>query len=462
MNIFSSKYSFKFGFLIIILYWIYLIFSTTPQVVFDAVGYLESGQILYTKGWSGFFASGPHREPLFPMIISWSLGLQQLTALPYHIFCKIILLFFYALTIAGVYQLMMLMGAQRRTALWACIYLGISPALLNSNLWLWSEAASYPWVIGIVLLSIKLWQSINECHPTPKVMRCAFFTAVAFFLLTMVKSMAAIIFVIYILPFIAMGIHCALKRDAQRLVRIFLGLLMMGGVYFIAIDQYKNLNYRYNGHYAITFQNPGVLFGNTARRLVPLTQDRVLQAVLFVPRLGFCQEFYRGECFFWGMEYSDEITKNTAQKMQELGLNSEERKAFFMSESLRLIQKHPIQEFFMTSLEASKMFFWETKLFFVNYPKWLDQLHCTPLIVVGLSFTWALLSIFGLILGMKQGWRLREVTHGVAFFSTSYFIVCFMACYSLFFVDLRYALSIAPLFVALAFCALERLFRVSR
>ena len=468
MNIFSHKLStngnssklgrgYIFIFFLIFLYWVYLVLTTTPILAYDALGYESAGRFLMEKGWIQYFVTGPNREPLFPLIVSWSMALEQWIGWPYPVFCKIFLLSFYALTIAGVYQLIMMMGARRNTAAWACIYLGISPAILNSTLWMWSEAASYPWVVGIILASVKIWQSVVEAHKTVAVMRSAACLSVMFFMLTMVKAMASVIFMVYLLPFFGVGLYYAFKKDIHRLGRVFLAVLIMAGIYFIAIEEYKNLNYRYNGHYAITFQSPGVLFGNTVRRLTPLTKDRLIQAVLFVPRLGFCQHFYKEDCIFWGCEYSDEITKMTTKKMQDLGFNYQQKQGFFMSESLRLFGKHPFQEFFMSCLEATKMFFWETKLFFVNYPRWLDRLYCTPFIVYGLSFTWSLLSVSGLIFGINRSWRLRKSKEGAAFLFTTSFVLCFMACYSLFFIDLRYALPIAPLFVALSFVWLEKL-----
>lgn len=455
----SEKFdkNFIFVFLFVLVYWIYLILNTDPVIVYDAIGYKNAGRLLMEKGWVHYFSVGLNREPLFSFLISCSMFLEKWTNAPFHIFLKIFLLFFLSLTMAGVYQLVRLMGTSHKIAILAVFYLGISPALINSTLWLWSEAATYPWVIGIVLSSIKIWQGIHECRKTTEVLFSSVCLAVMFFMLTMVKAIAALVFVIYLWPYVGAGIYYIFKRDLRRLGRVLLALLMVAGFYFVMIEEYKNLNFRYNGHYQITFQDSGVLFGNTIRRLLPLNMDRINQALLFTPRLGFCQEFYHGECIFWGCQFSDGITSKVFQEMDALGLNDQEKQAFFMSESLRWIKAHPIQEFFMSCLEASKMFFWETKLFFVNYPAWLHQLHCTPLIVLGLSFTWALLSILGFIFGIRQTWKLRQSSAGVAFLFTTSFIFCFMGVYSLFFIDLRYALPIVPLFVALAFVWLERL-----
>ena len=77
-------------------YWFYLIFSSQMYIVFDAKGYEGLGKMLHEKGWVEFFRTGPHREPLYPLLISVSMHLADIFSCSYEVitkFLQVVLLF---------------------------------------------------------------------------------------------------------------------------------------------------------------------------------------------------------------------------------------------------------------------------------------------------------------------------------------------------------------------------------
>ena len=444
------------------LYWIYLLFATQPVVIYDAAGYLQLGKLLMEQGWTAYFKTGPNREPLFPLLISFSLSFQQWTGVSFSIVVKIILMLFLAATMAGVYRILRMLGVGPMISGWASFYTGASPVLLNSTLWLWSEAAAYPWVVWTIIFTVWIWRGLAEGVRAGVLARLALALAFMFIVLTMVKAVAATVFLFYLAPFYFYLIFSAARLDWFRVRRIGLVLIILAGIFSVAIHFYKSLNERYNGQYLLTDRGDWALYGNTVRRLQPLNKDRFNQAVLSVPRLGLCEKFYGRQCVFWTFVVSDAISNQALQKVNTSGYSSEERHQFFISKSLEWMRQHPFQQMGLMVLEGAKMFFWENKLYFVRYPAWLVTLYSRPALIYTLCFGWAMLSLAGLIHGMIAfgkkifSRQLFGDDAGCLMFTLS-FVFWFIAVYTLFFIDIRYAFPIAPLFVILAFYFIHHL-----
>ncbi|NTV30242.1 MAG: hypothetical protein HGA80_09200, partial [Candidatus Omnitrophica bacterium] len=375
---------------------------------------------------------------------------------PYHIFSKCFLLFLLAVTMLGVYRLTRMLGAGRGLAGLAALYLGISPALLNSTLWMWSEAAAYPWVVWIVVISVNLWRSVLERKAWGDVAGCSLALAVLFFLLTMVKAIAATVMVLFMVPFYLTILYFAFKFQWGRLGRVLLSLGLVLGLMGAAVNGYKWLNWHYNGQYEVTDRGDFALYGNTVRRLQPMNRARVAQALLSVPRLGLCEKYYGQECVFWTYVMSDHIVEQIQVNLDAANMPPAEKAKFFISNAFKLMAQHPFQQTFFMLVESSKMLFWENRLYFVQYPAWLAHLYSRFSLIYTLCFTWALLSLIGVVYALFYivGWffrkdRAQEDKNLAVWLFAFWFIACFSGLYSLFFIDMRYALPIAPLFVAL-------------
>lgn len=446
------------------LYWAYLVFSTQPIVIYDATEYDRFGRLIFEKGWAGYFRAGLNREPLFSFLISRAIEMTKGGTVPYAIHLKFYLLIFLSVAMIGTYQITRLMGAGRNISGLAALYIGISPVILNSTLWLWSEAASYPWVVWIIIFSVKLWRAIREERPWKSVVSTAGGLAGLFVIFTMVKAVAATMLVFYLIPFYIAFLSFAFRRHWRMLGRAAVAVGIILAIMGAAVHGYKSLNQHYNGRYELVNRGDYALYGNTFRRLQPVNRDRVFQALLSVPRLGLCEHFYGNECVFWSYVESDLIFSRARDNLTARGLNAEQISKFFVSNSIELMAGHPVQQAFFMIIEASKMLFWENRLYFVKYPAWLAKVYSQPVLINMLCFGWALLSLAGVLCAILYlfGWlRAKNRVDGEKRFATRlftfWFIACFSGLYSFYFIDIRYAFPIAPLFVALLAVCLGRL-----
>ena len=69
----QEKFLLFFAFLIPLIYWIYLLFSSQMVIQYDSLDYEQLGRILKQDGWLEYFKTGPNREPIYPLLISWAM-----------------------------------------------------------------------------------------------------------------------------------------------------------------------------------------------------------------------------------------------------------------------------------------------------------------------------------------------------------------------------------------------------
>lgn len=432
-------------------YWVYLLLNTQPLLVFDAIGYDGVGRQILDQGLGAYFHQ-LNREPLFPYMISRAMWLERVFGFQYPYFLKAMLLSFLALTLFGIYRLARLLGAGRVWAGIGVLYAGLSPAILNSTLWLWSEAAALPWAVWGVFFTVKSWRSAVGGKDWRKVAVSALSAAVLFIVLLMVKAAVSVVVMIYGFPFlIAGGVFLARREYGRARLLLMAGVIVLG-VFTAAVEGYKTLNFHFNGNYTLTTRFHSALYGNTVRRLEPLTKDRLAQALLSVPRLRLCEKLYAPQaCVFWSFQTSDWISAQADEYCSSRKLSAEERRTFLVDSSFMLMLQHPFQQMMMSMVEGAKMLFWENRTFFVRYPAWLTKLYSNDLWLFTLCFGWAFLSFMALLYGLTR--------RSAGFLLTASFILWFMAAHAIFFIDIRYALPIAPLFIALVIGMLAGVFR---
>ena len=421
-------------------YWIYLILNTQPVMIFDAIGYEAAGRLILEKGL-GVYWQGLNREPLFPAMIALAMGVEKVTAIAYPLVLKAFLFISLGFTVFGIYRLSRLMGAGRWIAGAAAFYTGLSPAILNSCLWLWSEGAALPWGVWGVFFSIKAWHAAAG----RKVRRTVLWSSAAlicFIALLMVKAAVSVVGVLFSVPFAIAGVVYLVRRDFARAFAYLMAVLIIGGCFGGVVEGYKYLNFRINGNYALTNRIDLSLFGNTVRRLQPLTHDRLVQAVLSVPRLGLCEKYYgNAACVYWTYKRSDEIIDLAVQACSKQKFSDEQCRNYLTKGSFQWMAWHPFQQMALSALEAVKMLFWENRAYFVRYPEWIARMYGCNIIIFTLCFGWAALSLAGLGFAF---FRCR-----VEFFLPAFFTALFMMVYAIFFIDMRYALPVAPLFISL-------------
>jgi len=134
--------------------------TTQPVLSCDANLYDLLGKMVHNKGWAHYFSQGPLQEPLFPLIISWSLRLSELFGPSYLAFQKGFQLFWLFITQLLTLNILRQLRINRRLGAAVIFYLGFSPALVNSALSLYSEIVVYPFVLGMVIAGSRAWQCI--------------------------------------------------------------------------------------------------------------------------------------------------------------------------------------------------------------------------------------------------------------------------------------------------------------
>ena len=119
------------AFLISIFYWTYLFLTSRMSISCDAVTYESLGKTLAQQGWVEFFKIGPNREPLYPALVAFSMGLGKAFGISYQSIQVLIQLLLLFLTQILILQIMRLLKINKLITALTILYLGISPAIVN-------------------------------------------------------------------------------------------------------------------------------------------------------------------------------------------------------------------------------------------------------------------------------------------------------------------------------------------
>ena len=433
-----------FPFMLLMVYWGYLVITTQPVLIYDAIGYDHLGRVLLSNDWGTYFRE-LNREPFFPFLISLAMRLEQGTGIGYTYILKGFLLIELALAMAGTYRLARLLGARRLGAGMAAFYLGVSPAIVNSTLWLWSEAAVYPFIVWGVIWLIYAWREMFSDRNIHDLVWYAALASVCFIFAAMVKASLAVVFICLLLPYYACVLYGLWRQNWRQVYRALLVSLICALAMGAYVENYKFLNWRGNGNYAITNRADLALLGNTVRRLDPQALQLIPQAVLAAPRLGLCEKRYGASCGYWSYVTSDKVNEQYGQQLMAQGLTDQERREMFFKTSFQLMRAHPFQEVFFSAIEGMKMFFWENKLYFVKYPEVLARLFSNMSVIYTLCFLLAGLSLAALICTAYRACWYQRMPDVFALLCVGVFI----GSYALFFVDIRYSFPLAPVFMAM-------------
>lgn len=442
-------------------YWGYLLFSSEMLIKADATGYEALGKRIVNQGLESYFNQGVEREPLYPFIISISMKLALLWNIDYKFVQAFLQLLSLLLCQILIYRILKQLNVRPGIIGLSLLYWGISPTIINTALSLFSEIASFAFVLGILLIiSSALKNFYNQQSLLKSAYQGSVF-AILFLGLTAVKAISEFIFPLFILPIIWILIQamCQKKNALQNTCLIF--LLLSCTIFEGGILAYKMVNKHYNHTFAITDRGSWALYGNTARRMLPLNQKRFLSGLAYIPGEGFCKTYFDEQsCTDWSYKASDEFgfTQLSIQehKIPNEHVTGDELNSRLMKLTKQEVLKNPLQWIALTSLEGLKMFFWEsTKIGYVTYPAWLTQLYDTNLFKNGLRLLISFLSLFGFFLCV--GLVIRNKLKPIQLAFILWFMIIFIAIYSPFFIITRYASVIASLFIiccAYAFNAL--------
>lgn len=468
------KSAFFYIFLLLFIYWGYLLSSSQMTIQYDSINYEKMGQLFAQGEWIKYFKTGPNREPAYPLLISISMKIADLFAVSYQ---KIIAAF--QILILFFTQILSLKILKRLhiSKIWcafAILYIGISPALVNSALSLYSEIVVYPFLLGIILFAVAARQGLCTKTQGYKVFFYATGFSLCFVLSTLTKAIFELIFPIFLIPFITVSLHSLLRKNFSAFKNSLMFLATALIIFYSAISGYKWLNKTYNGQFVITDRGAWALYGNTDRRMAPLSFKRFLVALAYVPGEGVCRKlFNEKECAFWSFRESDGRGYAKSSELSQTGMNDTQVNQELMRLATQRIAQNPAQYLLFVGLEGLKMLFWEsTQIGFVTYPNWLQGLFAFGPFKDGLRLMIFLLTLSGIFYStvyiLKNRWALTDVQSqnhqdtGVLFF-VLFMIFVYIGLYSFFFTLTRYSLPIAPLFVILiAFISSRNLIKLRK
>ena len=464
MNIVKSnpKVLYVLPFILSWVYWIYLLNTAQMELVFDALGYHDFARQMYQQGWLEYFKTGPNREPFYLFLIRFSMQLGDAVAVPYKTIQTFIQILFLFASQLLAFRLLKKLRIKPILISLTILYMGFSPALVNSVFSLFSEIVTYPFILGIVLVSAQAWQSLKDCSKGKTIFLGILF-GLLFLLATFTKALIGYVFCLFFIPFFYILIKAIQARHLRLLQNTSLFILASIVTFNIVMVNFKLMNQKYNGHYIFAdARGYWFLYGSTARRVQPITPKKFLVATTTTMGDGFCHSiFSKGECDYWALGRVDNYG---AIKLGELhrSVGEDGINPGLIQATLDDIWAHPFQYPLMTLVDAARMFFWEsTHLGCVFYPSWLQRIYDFTPFYFSLRGLMAILTIlalfymaFKIIRERKKLFNLSgspEEEISILFFALL-MIGEFIIMYSFFYILTRYMLPIVSLYlVAIAY-----------
>ncbi len=430
-------------FVLSLIYWLYLSITTRMDIACDSIGYEALGKMLKSQGWISYFTTGPNREPVYPLLITAAMALEHVTGLAYVKIMAIFGVIIMFLTQALTYKILRLLNIRNGVCILVLAYLALSPALNNSAFSLYSEIATYPLILGIPLTSFYAWGAIKQ-----KKKKAAFIygilLGISLTLATLVKGIFEGIAPVYLVIFFATVF--LINKKLKVTTTLLICLAATASFYYAPTTGYKWLNLHYNGNFVITNRASWTLYGNTARRMEPLTFKRFAEALAYVPGEGVCNILFGpNDCSFWSFKKSDELGLTKQKELNRQHLSPEKINAVLLTLSAQKALQNPVQYALLTCIEGLKMFFWEsTQVGFVRYPHWLQKIYDIKILNNGLRFFVSLVTLMAVVSLWLGNLPPRKSPIGFLMGVLIFLSILFLSFFSIL---TRYVLPIAPLYL---------------
>lgn len=448
-----------YAFILSFIYWGYLFVSTTPDISFDAMGYQRLGSVLSEKGLYEYLQTGPQREPLYPFIVAIAMRTANGLGVSYLVIQKIFQILILVITQWFSCLLLSKLKVQRRIIFAAVLYLGFSPAIVNSAFSLYSEIATYPFILAIILVGAKSWECFGVNDPWRHILN-GLWLALLFTFIVSVKAVFEVITPLFFIPYFCMALCFALKKQRKAFLNVCLLIFTAFSIFQAGILFYKQLNLKYNGHFALTDRGPWAFYGNTARRAEKMTSNRILAAFAYTAGEGACRSIFgETECEFWSYVPSDNYGISKTIELENSHIPKEKIGSTLVNLAKEKIFENPLQYLLFMVAEGSKMFFWEsTRMGYVAYPLWLQNIFDSRLFKNSLRFFIFAITFFSCLCLIRLLWRNRSKIFdldGVSgenfhlLFLIIFLIFIYISVHSFFFILARYALPIAPLYIVI-------------
>jgi len=426
-----------------LLYWTYLTLTTNFILVFDSEDFFHLGQLFYSGRWTEFFLTGPHREPLYPLLIAGAMWAGQWLGISYTYFLKIFSFGFLLIAMICIQRVLGILKVNRWIQAATVLYTGFSPILINSALCMYSEIAAFPWLVAAVLWSIRYLEVLrgSERRLAP-----AFGLSLSLLAFTMVKGAGMVLTPLFFGWLLIEAWRQSNLKVTDFLRRHKIPILSLLLVFYLPLGAYQSLNYFFNKHFALTNRSTMALYGNLNLRADNgLSLKHVLSHLATVPvSYDLCGRlFATEECNRWSMSASDETYLKRQDALAQQNLSAAQKEKIFNQGIAHALFGHPLIQAVYLTQEGLKMFFWETSQgAFVVYPAWLEQLFNLPAVVLTMSLG---IGVLGLVGYVAAALKLNNKTVRIIFVLTSLLLVTFS------FVNIlqRYAIMAGPLIILL-------------
>jgi len=425
--------------------------TSQPVLTCDANLYDLLGKMVHNKGWAYYFSQGPLQEPLFPLVISWSLRLSEVFGPSYLAFQKGFQLFSLFATQLLTLVILRQLRIDRRICAAVIFYLGFSPALVNSALSLYSEIMVYPFVLGMVIAASLAWQNIFKDSPI-RTMGWGAAIGTCALGAVMIKGIFELIAPLFVLPFVGLAYWSLRQKNTPRFKQALSAFLAFACIFFGGVLSYKAGNQHYNGHFVLTNRASWALYGNIARRSQPMDKDRLITAAAYVPGERFCRRLRtEDQCDFWSYLASDGYGFQLRDAFDHADVDKKVANKTMVLRSIGLFFEAPLKQLAFCLLEGVKMLFWEsTRVGYVEYTPPLSGLFACTATNSLLKLATAFLTLGAWVYFPFALLRRRKESDQktILLFCTG-MILSYIGVFSLFHFLIRYAFAIVPLFLVL-------------
>ena len=454
----TTKKKIFFAFALPLIFWIYLAFSSQMVIVFDAIGFEANGKIFKSEGLEGYLKEGPQKEPLYAYSISLSMRLADILKVDYKKVQTCLQIFLLLIGQIILYRILLLLKINDTVMALALLYYGFSPALINSSLSLFSEVITLPLILLSVVLINQAWRFVLEGNIKSAATYAFLFSCIAI-VAAFSKAVLLVLYPILILPFGIILIQSLIKKSKKQGQAALIFLIIFFIIFNVTVNGYKSLNKKYNGNSCFTDERGSTMLYTLAiKRTAPLTTDYLFMAFAMIPGENICRAFYGDACYNWLFDGSADLGMQKKDQLAGEGLPGEQVEKILISSAKKQVVSNPFQYFLFVSLESVRMFFWEsTKIGFVAYPQWLTTLYDNIFVKNSLRLFVTLITLFSAIYSAIHLFKNRHKIYRQSdkcekyqtLFFLFLFLILFTGLYGLVRIATRYALPIAPLFIAL-------------
>ncbi len=329
--------------LLCLFYWIYLFFNTRMEIIHDASVFDRLGRDLYEHGWVNYMVHyGTSREPFYPALIAFACKIAHFSSINYLDIQKIIQILYMLLTQGLMIILMRGIKIHDYIIAGVILYFGISPAMINAVFSLYYEIATYPFVLGIILLSVHIQQNFEKISPTTLILNTlmlAFFSIVLIF----TKFPFYYILMIFYLPFYWTAVTALIKKNRPLLLKSGFVMLTLLVSINLSIFAYKKINQTYNGHFEFTDRGFWMVYASTYKRAECNSLRSFLVFLSTIPGDGICRSaFTPSECEYWSHIADSGIGSKKSEDYSKKGLTAEQIEPAYLQDAVHNVVKSPL------------------------------------------------------------------------------------------------------------------------